>query len=39
MTEEDEQYFLNATQCYLCEDETEDSNHIQRVVKLEITVI
>ena len=34
MTEEDEDNFKNATQCYLCEKEIEDNNHIQRGCKV-----
>ena len=33
MAEEDEENFKNATHCYLCEDEIEDNNHIQRGCK------
>ena len=34
MTEEDEDNFENATQCYLCGNEMEDNNHIQRGCKV-----
>ena len=34
MTEEDEDNFNNATQCYLCEMEIENNNHIQRGCKV-----
>ena len=34
MTEEDEDNFKNATQCYLCEEEIEDNIHLQRGLKV-----
>ena len=34
MTQEDEDNFKNATHCYLCEDKIDDSDHLQRGLKV-----
>ena len=34
MTQEDEDNFKNATHCYLCEDKIDDSDHLQKGLKV-----